>query len=267
MEPMDEPGGGPYDFLQSYNSWSRIPVDDFEYLSAQELFHLHPAQFGELLDLAAIHRWSHLGWRNRDGTLAKFMRMKEMAGRTVLDFGCGLGLDSLQYHLNGAKVVIADLHPWILYMAQRTILYSTNGVPPERTVIIMPRWPFLPDIKIDLFWSFGVLHHTPMAGEILRRACQVLNPGGEARVLLYSDRRWELLMGCPVPEGPAWRHPRYADFVRACDSVGLYADFYTEEKLAKLVEGFAEVAECKYLCDDQFIGAVVRPKAKGRIIP
>ena len=67
--------------------------------------------------------------------------------------------------------------------------------------------------EADVFYANGVLHHFPEGMQVLRDA-----PCPEARIMVYSDRAWEL------HGGPG--------FVRAMDEVGDHADWYSPEKLA-----------------------------------
>lgn len=244
-----------YNLHESYESWSRIPIDDFDYMSADELLSLLREQYGELVSLAWNKRWDIGMWRNRDHTLEAFMNLDNVKGKTVMDFGCGFGLDGVAFGLHGAQVVLADTHPKLLLVAQTTLGVAV-GLAPKKLVIVRPQYPFF-EYNIDLFWSFGVLHHMPYAGDILKSACKQLNPDGEIRIAVYSDKRWREMMGEEPPEVTA-AHPRFMEYVRKCDTVGLYADWYDEPKLTKLVEGFGKVVECKYLCDGQMIGAVIK---------
>ena len=249
-----------YDFDASFAAWSRIPVDDFDYLSAREILLLAPSQRKELIELASTFRWAHDRWRNRNGSLLQFMTASASPDKIALDFGCGFGLDAVELFKVGMGVILADLHPWVLLLANQTLISATNGGMAMKLCPVAPLWPYFdPGHKIDLFWSMGVLHHFPWGMQILRRACECLNPGGECRICLYSDKRWKEMVG-DLPQGNSWDDLRFAEFARKCDAVGSWADWYNEEKLKEAVRDFADVAECVYLCDDQFIGAVIKPK-------
>ena len=253
-----------YDPDQALREWSRIPIDDLDYFSADELLILRPEQLYQLVRMAMSIRWDRNQWRNKDGALVQFMfgdDQNRWKGKTVMDFGCGLGLDSVLFAANGANVILADMHPKGLMLAQQALIQGTGGIIPSRICITSPVPPFFVTGGFDLFWSMGVLHHTPFCGEILKRACQLLNPGGEIRVCLYSDKRWKQMMDCDPPEDTP-NHPRFQEFVKKCDAVGQYADWYEGGKVQKLVEGFAELTDSRYLCDDQFVGVVLKPKGK-----
>jgi SAM-dependent methyltransferase len=249
----------PYDFGLSLKHWARIPVDDFDYLDARELVTMHPDQLLELVDIASSIRWSPNQWRNLDHGLERFMELGRWQGKLVMDFGTGLGIDSIAFTRAGAGICMVDLHPWTLYCAQK-VLNIVTGYSPVKLCVAAPAWPYVHAPKIDLFWSLGVLHHFPYAGDLLKRVCQLLNPGGEIRILLYSDIRWTEMTGTEPPTGPVHKHPKFEEFTRKCDAVGVYADFYNDAKIKNLVKDFAEVTETRYLSNNQFLGAVIKPK-------
>lgn len=252
-----------YSWEKAFRAWERLPVDDFEYLTADELLVMHPYQLKELADMAVVRRFDTTRWRNRANCLANFMNLENVGKKVVLDFGCGYGFDSIVFCRWGAVSVLADMHPKALQLAQ-TILDFTCGRIADKLLVVGPTPPYFEYKEgIDLFWSFGVLHHLPYADQVLLSACRQLKPGGECRVVVYSDKRWERLTKTkPDGTAPVWEHPKFSEFVGKCDAVGDYADWYDEEKLHDLVDGFAEVKECRYLCQDDMLGAVLSPKSE-----
>lgn len=249
----------PYSFEDGFHEWSRVPVDEFSYLYADEILVLHPLQLIELVRYAMGHRWSPFAWRNKERKLEAFMDSISTKDKVVMDFGCGFGFDALRFAACGAQVVLADLHPRLLLAAQRVISLLIGRFI-DKLVIVSPQSPFMIlRYKIDLFWSLGVLHHFPYMSDILRRACDLLNPGGECRIVVHSDNFWKELMNEPVPQEPTHLHPRFKEFVRKLDPVGNYVDWYDHDKLVRSVEGFGQVVRSEYLCDGKMIGAVIRP--------
>lgn len=252
-----------YDFEVAFQEWSRVPWDEFGYMDSTDVLRLPQTQFRKLLDLTNLTRWDERQWRNRGGSLSRFLEPTRgcWQGKRVLDFGCGFGADSIQFSSRGAEVLIADVSPATLLLAQRSL--ATYGLACWALVLNGPEPPFfLHDVVrrgFDLFWSNGVLHHTPRAADILRSACEHLRPGGECRVTLYSARRWREMTGTEPPER-TWEHPKFHQFVRACDGVGQWADWYDLDKLQRVVGDFAEVASCEDLYDGQMVGVVLRPR-------
>ncbi len=202
---------------QAPEAWSRVPVDDLDYFDPAELLLLTPDQRFELMHLASSIRWNRDGWRNRDNCFLKFMEPEKYRDKVVMDFGCGLGVDALQFAHYQVDIILADLHPRTLFLAQQTLCVSLDRIP-RRLCIVSPYPPFF----------------------------------------LYSDVRWRQMMLEEPPEDTE-SHPRVMEFVRKCDTMGLYCDWYDQGKIEKMVQGFAKVEKCVYLSDEQFIGAVIKP--------
>jgi hypothetical protein len=97
--------------------------------------------------------------------------------------------------------------------------------------------------RADIFYSNGVLHHTPDAASVLRSASQSCT---EARLMLYSDRAWRHHTNSEPP-ADVTGDPGFERYVRAMDAVGDYADWWSPEKLAQAVEGFWRVERFEYL--------------------
>lgn len=248
-----------YSFDRAFNEWSKIPVDELGYFTAEKLINLEPGQLKELIFLSESYRYSTTSWRNLNGTYKKFMKLESVRGKLILDYGCGLGLDALQFVRAGSRIAIADIHPLTLFLAQQT-LTSTTSIVPGYLIFSLAHYPwFIIPEKIHMFWSFGVLHHTPYIVEILKKACSVLLPDGEIRIGLYSDKRWTEMMNEPLPIN-THEHPRFQEYVRKCDNVGFYADWYNEDKIKELVKDFATITECTYLGKGQMLGVAMRPK-------
>ena len=107
------------------------------------------------------------------------------------------------------------------------------------------------------------MHHTPRFREILQRAADVLAPGGEIRLMLYSDRGWTEKTGTPAPpiDADVTTHEMFPTFVAGFDGVGFYADWYNREKLEHRVGDFLTVESCEYIAvSDRYLVAILKPK-------
>lgn len=141
----------------------------------------------------------------------------------MLDYGCGFGIEALQFAKAGNKVSLADLSQEGIDLATRIL--GLYGFKPERTFVVQENSPFIEadgKEKFDVFYSNGVIHHIPNAVEVISRAFELLNDDGEVRLMLYSDK------GRDIAE------KRGEDFVRFFDDVGAYADWYDREKIERM---------------------------------
>ncbi len=104
------------------------------------------------------------------------------SGEFMLEVGCGMGTDLLEFARGGARVVGLDLTWRHLELAARR--FSFFGQRGRFLRGDAERLPF-PDEKFDFVYSNGVLHHTPDTEGAVREIHRVLKPGGSATILLY----------------------------------------------------------------------------------
>jgi SAM-dependent methyltransferase len=126
-----------------------------------------------------------------------FAELGDVAGRRVLDLGCGHGMASVVLARRGARVTACDLSAW--YVAEAAERARVNGVA-GRVALIQASAEELPfrDGSFDGVWGNAILHHLDLrraASEIRR----VLRPGGvgvfcepwgENRLLEWARRSW-----------------------------------------------------------------------------
>lgn len=105
-------------------------------------------------------------------------------GKDVLEIGCSIATDGLEFARNGARYVGVDLTPNSIEMAKER--FNLFGVPGRFEVAdAETRLPF-PDNSFDHVYSFGVIHHSPVPERIVREIYRVLRPGGTLTVMLYN---------------------------------------------------------------------------------
>ena len=97
--------------------------------------------------------------RNASYPEAKDMIPMRFHGKTVLDYGCGPGHDTIMFLENGAEhVYAADIAPRSLRMVEDRI--RMHGLDPSRLTTILVEETGIPDLpKVDHVHVAGVLHH------------------------------------------------------------------------------------------------------------
>ena len=133
-------------------------------------------------------------------------------GKRVLEIGCGIGTDAINFARAGADYVGIELSIESLEITRSRFdvfdlsgtLYRGNAE--ELDEILSTDEPF------DLIYSFGVLHHTPRPQKALASARQRVTAIGELRIMLYARPSWksaliragldqpEAQAGCPIAE-------------------------------------------------------------------
>ncbi len=136
-------------------------------------------EFGtrEFFDEVERHRYhEYAPW------MPEIMGFREFAGARLLEVGCGMGTDLLQFARGGAKVTGVDLTPRSIQISRQHLdVYGAGG---DFAISDGENLPFA-DESFDVVYSNGVLHHTPDTAGAVREVHRVLRPGGQARVMLY----------------------------------------------------------------------------------
>ena len=116
----------------------------------------------------------------------RFADFPKWNGKKVLEIGCGLGTESINFVRHGANLTVVELSGKSLSIArQRFKVFGHSatfiqGNAEELEDLLAP------NEKFDLIWSFGVIHHTPYPEKIIAQMRKVLKPDGEIRIMLYS---------------------------------------------------------------------------------
>jgi 2-polyprenyl-3-methyl-5-hydroxy-6-metoxy-1,4-benzoquinol methylase len=139
-------------------------------------------EFGtrEFFDAVEQHRYhEYAPW------MPEVMGFNEFEGARLLEVGCGMGTDLLQFARGGAEVTGVDLTPRSIEISrQHLAVYGEEG---EFVTADCEMLPFAGE-SFDVVYSNGVLHHTPDTAGAVREIHRVLCSGGQARVMLYHRR-------------------------------------------------------------------------------
>jgi SAM-dependent methyltransferase len=125
-------------------------------------------------------RRSENAFRRRTG-----FRPEDLAGKLVLDVGCGMGRFAEVASRWGARVVGIDL-------SLAAEVAARNLAPGNATIFQADifQLPFAPE-SFDAIYSIGVLHHTPNCEQAFKLLPPLLKPGGQIAIWLYSAyNRW-----------------------------------------------------------------------------
>jgi ubiquinone/menaquinone biosynthesis C-methylase UbiE len=115
--------------------------------------------------------------------MREVMGFDRHAGETLLEVGCGMGTDLLQFARGGAICTGVDLTPRSIEISRHR--FKLYGIPGTFLITDGERLPF-PDNSFDIVYSNGVLHHTPDTAGAVWEIHRVLKPGGMAIVMLYN---------------------------------------------------------------------------------
>jgi 2-polyprenyl-3-methyl-5-hydroxy-6-metoxy-1,4-benzoquinol methylase len=124
-------------------------------------------EFGsrEFFDAVERHRYTEYApW------MPEVMGFNKFKGARLLEVGCGMGTDLLQFARGGAMVTGIDLTPRSIAISRRHFdIYGQRG---DFAISDCEKLPFASE-SFDVVYSNGVLHHTPDTAGAVRELHRV----------------------------------------------------------------------------------------------
>lgn len=153
-----------------------------------------------------------------------------LRGKHLLEIGCGMGFDSLEFLKRGVRVTAIDLTPTAVELARRH--FELEGVSPVEVRVDTALDLGFPDETFDAVWSNGVLHATGDTRRAIQEARRVLKPGGRAIIShFYRKPSW------------MWTLHRFGrENIEYSEEDPPVNEFYTEAEVEAMFEGF-EIVE------------------------
>jgi len=126
--------------------------------------------------------------------IPRFAAFEKWRGKKVLEIGCGIGTDTMNFARHGASVTAVDLSEKSLAVAvQRAEVFGLqNNIrfyhgSAEELHSVVPPEPF------DLIYSFGVIHHTPHPERVVGELRHFARPGTTLKMMVYYRYAWKVL--------------------------------------------------------------------------
>lgn len=144
----------------------------------------------------------------------------------LLEIGCGLGFDSLEFLKRGVRVTATDLTPTAVRLARRH--FELESYEPEDVRVENGLALSFADETFDAVWSNGVLHATGDTARAIREVHRVLKPGGRAIIShFYRKPSWMYLLN-------RWGREN----IEHKEEDPPVNEFYTEAEVRAFFEGF-----------------------------
>ena len=141
--------------------------------------------------------------------IPKFAEFEKYRGKKVLEIGCGIGTDAVNFARAGAFYTGIEISIESLKISeQRFRVYSLRGEFLEGNVETIAE--SLSNRTFDLIYSFGVLHHTPNILNALVQIRTLCHKRTEFKFMVYAKNSWksalieidldqpEAKFGCPI---------------------------------------------------------------------
>jgi ubiquinone/menaquinone biosynthesis C-methylase UbiE len=114
---------------------------------------------------------------------------KLLQGKHLLEVGCGMGYDSLEFLKRGVRVTATDLTPTAVQLTKRH--FAIAGVRAEDVRTENALELSFHDGTFDAVWANGVLHATGNTDRAVQEIHRVLKPGGRAIIShFYRKPSW-----------------------------------------------------------------------------
>jgi len=128
-------------------------------------------------------------------------------GKKVLEIGCGIGTDTINFARAGAEVTAVDLSSKSLKLAakraevfgfsDRINFYEANAEKLSE---------YIPAQKYDLVYSFGVIHHSPHPEKIIGQIRDYfIHPGSTLKLMVYYRYSWKVFWMLIQEKGQFWK--------------------------------------------------------------
>jgi ubiquinone/menaquinone biosynthesis C-methylase UbiE len=196
------------------------------------------------LDARIFHpRYMRLTVAQRDGRpFSRYVDFGAVAGKDVLEVGCGSGIAVQLFAEAGAHVTAVDLTPWAVETTRARL--DAFGLAGEVLEADGEELPF-EDASFDLVFSWGVIHHTTDMAKALAELVRVCRPAGRLVLMLYHRRSTFFLAYRALARflPLARRLGFHFEGARAGEREGLIARHFTRSEVERMLaaHGLADV--------------------------
>lgn len=143
--------------------------------------------------------------------ILKFANFKKLKNKNVLEIGCGIGTDGIEFIKNNANYVGIDVSKKSLDIFNKRIdVLNLRNKNPSIIEASAENLSFVPKKKYHLIYSFGVIHHTMNMKRAFSEIYKMAHKHTQIKIMLYaknsyknymkdiSNYRYEAQKGCPV---------------------------------------------------------------------
>jgi len=142
--------------------------------------------------------------------IPRFAEFELWKDKKMLEIGCGIGTDTINFARHGAQVTAVDLTEKSLEVArQRANVFGLA----DRIRFIQANAEelssFVPADSYDLVYSFGVIHHTPHPERVMEQIRRFVSPGSTVKIMVYNKWSWKVIWILLVyGKGRFWKLPQ-----------------------------------------------------------
>lgn len=177
--------------------------------------------------------------------LTKYVDMKGLKGKKVLDIACGTGVLTEQFVRMGADVTAIDLTPKAVELTKKRL--ALYGLTAEVLEADAQQLPFA-DNTFDFVCAWGCLMHMPKTEQAISEIYRVLKPGGKSMIMMYHSNsvhlRYCIQLGRGILRGKYLQYDNQSLINRYTDGAkvggNMLARFYSKAQFKKLFAQFRD---------------------------
>lgn len=167
-----------------------------------------------------------------------FAEFEKWKGKKVLEIGCGIGTDTVNFARAGAEVTAIDYSEKSLEIAKQRAevfglninFYKANAEEISKVVPVQ---------EYDLVYSFGVIHHTSHPDKVISEIKKYMGKESEFKIMVYNRYSWKVFwIMLRNGKGAFWKLSeliaKYSEAQTGCPVT--YS--YTINSISNLLDGF-----------------------------
>jgi len=170
-------------------------------------------------------------------TFAQFSKWK---GKKVLEIGCGIGTDTVNFARAGALITAVDVSSESLKVAKKRarvfnlqnmiIFYQANAEKLSQ---------YVPIKQYDLVYSFGVIHHTPHPEKVISEIKKFMHQKTVLKIMIYHRYSWKTLwILLKYGKGAFWKLDELLAHYSEAEIGSPVTYVFSKQEAKKLLTGF-----------------------------